>query len=142
MKTLVFILCLSLYSLAHGTERLALIIGNSSYLDVPLANPRNDARLMADTLSQLGFDVDVLIDADRRAMKRSVFRMARRLEQAGQDSVGVFYYAGHGIQVDGINYLIPLGAEIEREFDVEIEAINADAIVNSITKAENYMNVL
>ena len=86
--------------------RVALVIGNSAYADAPLANPANDARLMAETLRGLGFDVIERVDANQREMKLAIFELGDRLEAAGKDAVGLFYYAGHGVQVEGQNYLI------------------------------------
>ncbi len=74
--------------------RVALVIGNSAYRDAPLANPANDARLMAETLRGLGFDVIEHIDADKKKMKLAIFELGDRLETAGKDAVGLFYYAG------------------------------------------------
>lgn len=140
MKVFSLILCLLVTSSAYGVERLALVIGNSNYVDGPLANPANDATLVGNTLESLGFEVDILVDTNRKAMKRAILHLTRRLEEVGKDSVGVFYFAGHGIQVDGSNYLIPVDAEITREFDVEIEAISADTIVSTIARAQNRIN--
>ncbi len=82
-----------------AAPRIALVIGNSAYWDSPLANPANDARLMAETLRGLGFEVNELADADQRAMKIAILDFGDRLEAAGQDAIGLFYYAGHGLQV-------------------------------------------
>ncbi len=80
-----------------GEPRVALVIGNGAYRDAPLANPPNDARRMAETLRDLGFDVIERIDADQKAMKLAIFELGDRLEEAGKDAVGLFYYAGHGV---------------------------------------------
>ncbi|MGH6661498.1 MAG: caspase family protein, partial [Rhodospirillales bacterium] len=79
--------------------RVALIIGNSDYAAVArLRNPAHDAALMADTLRALGFDVELALDAGQRQMKRAIQRFGERLGAAGKEGVGLFYYAGHGIQ--------------------------------------------
>ncbi|MGI9433522.1 MAG: caspase family protein, partial [Geminicoccaceae bacterium] len=95
---------------ASAQTRVALVIGNSDYRDLgPLANPANDADLMAESLRGLDFEVMVSTDLDQKSMKRAIKAFGRRLDEAGSDSVGLFYYAGHGVQVDGANFLIPIG---------------------------------
>ena len=113
---------------SHGVAaqpRIALVIGNSAYDDIPLANPANDARLIDATLRDLGFDVALVVDADQKTMKYAIIEFGERLSQAGRDAVGLFFYAGHGLQVDGQNYLVPLAAHIEKESHVAIEAVSA-----------------
>ena len=127
---------------AQGGARIALVIGNSGYADAPLANPANDARLMAKTLRRLGFDVIELVDADQKTMKVAIFELGDRLEAAGKDAVGVFFYAGHGVQVDGQNYLVPVGAQIEKERYVAIEAVGASWVLGQMEFAGNRMNFI
>ena len=123
-------------------RRIALVIGNGRYSGdtPPLANPPNDARLMTAALKTSGFEVIELIDGDRRTMKRAISDFGARLEEAGENSVGLFYYAGHGVQVNGRNYLIPIGAEISREPDVDSEAVTAASILGQMEFARNRLN--
>ncbi len=108
---------------ANAAEpRVALVIGNSAYAVAPLANPANDARLMAATLRNLGFEVMERIDADQKTMKYAIIEFGERLDQAGSDAVGLFFYAGHGLQVKGENFLVPLNAQIDKESHVAIAA--------------------
>ena len=125
---------------AQGQARIALVIGNSGYANAPLANPANDARLMSATLRRLGFDVIERIDADQKEMKVAIFELGDRLEQAGKDAVGLFFYAGHGVQVDGENYLIPLKLEISKERHVAIEAVGTSWVLGQMEFAGNRMN--
>jgi formylglycine-generating enzyme required for sulfatase activity len=125
-----------------SAPRIALVIGNSSYPSGPLTNPVNDAKLMADTLTSLGFEVVLRRNADQPAMKRAIEEFGERLEKAGSDAVGLFYYAGHGVQLSGRNYLIPTTAHIEREGDVEIEAVSADWVLEQMRYARNRLNIL
>src|SRR5262249_9731579 len=102
--------------------RVALVIGNAAYSEDlgALKNPANDATDMAATLSQLGFTVTLVRDATHQRMDEAVEDFSRQLRPG---SVGVFYYAGHGAQVGGRNYLIPLGARITTETVVSYQAV-------------------
>lgn len=130
-------------TLARAAEnRIALVIGNSAYESGPLPNPANDAKLIGEALTGLGFDVIARRNADQTAMKRAIQEFGARLEKAGPDSVGLFYYAGHGVQLNGHNYLIPTTARIEREGDVEIEAVSADWVIEQMRYARNRLNIV
>jgi len=127
-------------SAANG--RYALIIGNSNYSFAPLRNPANDASLMAATLRVLGFEVFEYKDINQREMKRAIVDFGRALERAGRDSVGLFYYAGHGVQVGGENYLIPVGSTIRDELDVDIEGVRASIVLAALERAGNALNMV
>lgn len=127
---------------AQAYAKVALIIGNGSYTDAPLANPPNDARLIAQTLRGLGFEVTELIDADQRAMKRAVRDFGARMRSFGPDGVGLFYYAGHGVQSNGTNFLIPVGAQVAHEADLDIEAVDAQAIVKRMEQEGSQLNIV
>lgn len=124
---------------ASAETRLALVIGNSSYAKSPLANPRNDAAVISETLRGVGFDVTVLIDADQALMKRSVLDFGRRLRAS--DSVGLFYYAGHGVQVDGENYLIPVGADISDVEEVALMGLGLSDLMKTMEHAGSRLNI-
>ena len=124
-------------------DRYALVIGNAAYqYTAKLANPANDARLIAKTLQNLGFKVTLLIDGDRRSIKRSIVVFEEQLRAAQRSSVGLFYYAGHGVQVKGRNYLIPVDAQIDREYEVETEALDAQIVLGAMEYAGNGMNIV
>jgi hypothetical protein len=123
-----------------GAKRIALVIGNSAYPESPLLNPVNDARLIAATLRELDFLVMEHLDADQKTMKRAIQDFGAQLDDAGREATGLFYYAGHGIQVNGENYLIPVNAAIQRERDVEIEAVNAAAVLGVLDYARTQIN--
>ena len=124
--------------------RVALVIGNSEYGPAigKLKNPANDAKLMAETLKGLGFSVDLVLDADQKAMKRAVKSFGAKLREAGSEATGLFYYAGHGVQVEGTNFLLPVDAEIAAEADVEIESIAADDVMTQMQSAGNAVNLV
>ena len=126
---------------AQESARIALVIGNSAYkFAPPLPNPANDAKLIAETLRGLGFDVIERIDADRETIQLATFELQDRLIAASEDSVGLFFYTGHGVQVGGENYLIPLGADIKKEREVAINSVSASFILKQMEFAENAMN--
>jgi len=124
---------------APGDPRTALVIGNADYESAPLRNPVNDAREIAKTLRGLGFSVQLLEDASQKQMKRAIDRFGEQLRDGG---VGLFYYSGHGIQVSGRNYLVPLKAEIASEQDVEYESVDAGRVLAKMDAARNGMNLV
>ncbi|MDD9980364.1 MAG: caspase family protein [Gammaproteobacteria bacterium] len=128
-----------------ASSRVALVVGNGAYTagNIPaLANPVNDAKLMADALKTSGFEVQLVTDADQAAMKASIKAFGERLEQAGGESVGLFYYAGHGVEAKGHNYLIPIGAEIARELEFRSDAVPADWVMSWMAEAGNRLNIV
>lgn len=129
---------------AWASARVALVLGNGDYGPEigKLKNPSNDAKLVADTLKGLGFDVALVTDADQKAMKRAIREFGQRLRETGPEGIGFFYYAGHGVQVDGENYLLPIGAEIQAEGDVELEAVSATSILSQMQFAGNAVNLV
>lgn len=125
---------------AQAENRVALLIGNSNYKSNPLANPRNDAALMAEALREASFDVTVLMDVDYRAMKLAMVKFGRKLRAS--DSVGLFYYAGHGVQVSGDNFLIPVDAEIQDESEVSVFAINVNEFLRTMRRSSSRINIV
>jgi len=122
-----------------NVRRLALVIGNGAYQTAPLKNSKNDAEDMAATLKKLGFKVILKKDADQRTMEDTIRHFGRQLRNGG---VGLFYFAGHGVQVEGRNYLIPVDAKIESESDVKYEAVDAGRILGKMEDAENRLNIV
>jgi uncharacterized caspase-like protein len=126
---------------ALADKRVALIIGNSAYEKVSrLDNPANDAGLMAETLKAAGFD---LVDT-RRDLKIEDMRRALRefIDKSRDADVAVVYYAGHGIEVDGTNYLIPVDAVLERDSDIYDEALSLDRVLVSVEPAKQLRLVM
>jgi Caspase domain/Protein of unknown function (DUF1566) len=120
-------------------RRVALVIGNGAYKDSPLRNPVNDAADVSSALRHVGFEVINLIDAPRRDMEEAINKLGRKLREGG---TGLFYFAGHGVQVDGINYLIPVGGNIETEGDVKFEAVNANRVLSKMQDSGNPLNIV
>jgi hypothetical protein len=126
---------------AHAERRIALVIGNSAYSGVsPLANPKNDADLMAKTLKSVGFEVTMLVDADQRTMKQAMLDFGRKL-RAGADA-SLFYYSGHGVQAKGENYLIPVDAAIKDEGELDLQAIDVNAFLQVMDNASSKVNII
>ena len=113
-------------------NRIALLIGNAAYADAPLKNPAKDARDMADVLRQLGFEVNVVTDADRRQIIDAIRAFGQRMTGS---SVALFYYSGHGLQYRGQNYLMPLNAQIQSETDIEFEMVDVDRLLAEMDAA-------
>jgi hypothetical protein len=124
---------------AREEPRIALLIGNSAYREQPLRNPVNDVRAMAGTLRELGFTVLAHENTGKRAMETAILDFGRRLAAGG---VGLFYYAGHGLQVRGRNYLVPVDADIESEATTRIAAVDVDLLLEQMAEAKNRVNVV
>jgi hypothetical protein len=125
-------------SLANQAK-IALVIGNASYQNAPLANPVNDAYSMATTLETLGFDVSVYTDLDRKKMREVIREFGEKLKN--QD-VGLFYFAGHGVQIKGKNYLVPVSADVRSADEVEDESIDANSVLRKMETAGNAVNIV
>jgi hypothetical protein len=141
-KILLFALALMpLVSVAQ--ERFALVIGNGEYVNVdPLPNPPNDVDLVSDALEQVGFQVTLLKNADRRTMDRAAKKFATQLDDAGRNTVGVFYFAGHGVTYEGENWLLPVGVDITQGADIEYETVSANKVLKLMEGARNATDIL
>lgn len=124
---------------AATAQRVALVIGNGAYREAPLPNPANDARAMAEALRGAGFTVLLHTDLDQRGLLAAVRDFGQRLRGGG---VGLFYFAGHGMQIKGRNYLIPVGADIQREDEVAYAALDAQAVLDKMESAGNGTNLM
>jgi len=125
-------------------KRIALVIGNAAYSGIKgLKNPVNDAKVMAKTLQGLGFEVlgGGYVDLSQKEMIR-VIRGFGETIAADKSTVGWFYFAGHGIQLNGENYLIPVDAQIEKEQDVELESVGLARVMAEMDNAQNRLNLV
>jgi len=125
--------------IAQRQKRVALVIGNGAYPEDPLTNPVNDATDVAIALTEIGFEVTLLNNADKRKIDEAVETFNRQLRQG---EIGIFYYAGHGVQVAGENYLIPLDAKLAREADVGYDAIPLGKIINAIEDTDARVKIV
>ncbi len=148
MKHLIFCLMVVTVWLIHLTSslvlaaqerRIALVIGNGAYKSAPLRNPVNDATDIADALRKLGFSVVLRTNADQRTMEESIRKFGKQLRSGG---AGLFFFAGHGLQIKGRNYLIPIGAAIESESDVKYESVDAGRVLGKMEDAGNNLNII
>jgi uncharacterized caspase-like protein len=128
---------------AHAEKRVALVVGNSAYKNItPLDNPKNDARLMADTLRGLGFTVvggAAQLDLDKAQFDSAVQSFSDQIQGA---DVGLFYYAGHGVQVRGANYLVPVSANPTRESDVDFQLLDTALVLRQMEGAGTKLNIV
>ena len=143
---LTLFLCLMLgpQALADSGDppRYALIIGNSSYQQTgwQLANPARDARLMADTLGKVGFSVDLVLDGTEEEMERAFASHGAQLKAGGPAAIGLIYYAGHGVQSQGLNYLVPVDANARSEQDIWRQAPRLGDALRYVEHAGNAVN--
>ena len=120
-------------------KRVALIIGNGAYKDAPLKNPTNDAQDMGTKLKSLGFSVTVLTNLDRKRMNDAIREFSQTA--SGADAA-LFYFAGHGMQADGRNYLLPVGQIFEDENDVKNDAVDAVQVLERLESASPKVSIL
>jgi hypothetical protein len=143
MKLLVLALALCLAAAApvraEDGKRLALVIGNSDYESSPLKNPVNDASDMGKMLSSLGFEVIARLNANQKQMEDAIRLFQGKLTK---ESMGLFFFAGHGMQVAGVNYLIPIGAKISQESDIKYESVDAGRVLDAMHNAGNPLNIV
>ena len=132
-----------LHCVAAGAQeqRVALVIGNGRYQhNATLVNPPNDAADMAAALKKDGFTVTLLTDASRKAMEQAVRAFGNSLKNP--ESVGMFYYSGHGAQADGENFLIPVDADIQAADELAYNAVDAESILAKMRSAGNKINIV
>jgi glutamine cyclotransferase len=140
IRVLIVVLCFLIAPLGFAASRTALVVGNSAYPFGALINPANDAKLIAETLKKTGFDVTIVLDANRVTLQSALLDFSRDIRS--RDTVGLFYYAGHGAQVGGANYLIPVDADIKSESEVKIFGINVDEFVSTLERADGRTNIV
>jgi formylglycine-generating enzyme required for sulfatase activity len=125
-----------------NVKRLALVIGNNAYETAPLKNSVNDARAVAQALRDREFVVTARENVTQNEMKQVIRDFGEQLRAAGRESVGLFYYAGHGVQVQDRNFLIPVDAKVTSEEDVEFEAVEVGQVIAKMYAAQNSMNIV
>lgn len=141
MKRVLFFVCLFSAVIAYSQEnRLALVIGNGDYENAgTLANPENDAKAIAKKLKELDFEVIERLNLDQKSMKKAIDEFGELLKDY---DVGLFFYAGHGLQVDGNNYLIPADADLSNANDVEYDCVRADRVLGKMESSNSKTNIV
>ncbi|MFM9850084.1 MAG: caspase domain-containing protein [Hyphomicrobiaceae bacterium] len=126
--------------------RIALVVSNGRYKNLtPLANPANDAALMASVLKRVGFSVDERYDLDRLGFERAVDEFSEKLRGLvgahGPGVVGLVFYAGHGVEANSTNYLLPVDVEVRTDRDIEWQAVSVERMTKRVAEAGNHLNV-
>jgi hypothetical protein len=128
---------------AFAENRLALVIGQSAYRSVPaLPNPANDAKAVTQMLTDSGFEVSTAADLSQNEMRQQVSAFAEKVVAKGADTVALVFYAGHGLQIDGENYLVPVDVDPKREADIPLQAVRLNDILNTLTSVPSKMRIL
>jgi formylglycine-generating enzyme required for sulfatase activity len=139
----IIVTALALASPALADKRVALVVGNSGYKNVtPLDNPAHDAKLMAETLRSLGFTLvgsGAQLDLDKAGFDRAVQSFGSQLQGA---DVGLFYYAGHGVQLRGSNFLVPVDANPTKEADVDFQMLDTNLVLRQMEGAGTKLNIV
>jgi|GEM_PF-1294745 len=131
----IFALC----GVSNSTNRKALIIGNAAYDFAPLKNPINDAEDMSDALQSAGFAVTLVRNASRQQMNQAVRQFAAALTK---EDIALFYFSGHGVQIDGRNYLVPLGVKLASQSDAKIQSVDLAHATESLTSSGAAASIL
>src|SRR6266446_267956 len=126
-------------ALTESEPRRALVIGNAAYPEHPLGNPLRDAPGLADTLRRFHFVVTLITDADKPTMERAVEDFTQGV---APQTAGLVFFAGHGVQIEGLNYLIPVGATFETASDVKYRAVLADWILSRMDESGMKVKIL
>lgn len=128
---------------ALAESRMALVIGQSAYRAVtPLPNPANDAKAMAQLLGEAGFEVTAAPDLSQNALRQAVSDFAAQVAAKGKDTVALVFYAGHGMQIDGENFLVPVDIDPKREADIPLQAVRLNDILNTLTSVPSRMRIV
>src|SRR4051812_14461584 len=128
---------------ASAENRMALVIGQSAYRSVPaLPNPANDARAVTQLLTDSGFEVVSAADLSQSQMRQTISEFAGNVAAKGADTVALVFYAGHGLQIDGENYLVPVDVDPKREADIPLQALRLNDILNTLTSVPSRMRIV
>ena len=128
---------------ALAQNRIALVIGQSAYRNAtPLPNPTNDAKMMAGLLTAAGFEVTAASDLGQNELRQAVGDFASRVAAKGGNTVALVFYAGHGLQIDGENFLVPVDANLQREADVPLQSLRLNDVMNTLASVPTLMRIV
>jgi uncharacterized caspase-like protein len=134
--------CIPVSSAVASESRVALVIGQSAYRAVPaLPNASNDAKRMSDLLGSAGFDVTAAPDLSQGDMRQAISNFANKVTSSGPDTVALVFYAGHGLQIDGENYLVPVDVDPRREADIPLQAVRLNDLMNTLGALPTRMRI-
>src|SRR5436305_9631515 len=140
---LLLFLPISLAHAASAENRVALVIGQSAYRAVPaLPNAENDGKRMAELLTNAGFEVTAAPDLSQNDMRQTISDFAAKVAASGPDTIALVFYAGHGLQIDGENYLVPVDVDPRREADIPLQAVRLNDILNTLNAVPSKMRIL
>lgn len=142
-KVLIVLITVLLFEATYGQDyenKTALIIGNTNYKVGKLKNPVNDARDLSSTLEELGFTVITKYDVGLSEMKDAMREFKREI--TNKKGIALFYYSGHGVQRNGVNYLIPVDADIQYQYEVEDQSIKGDYVLRMLEFIKNPLNIV
>jgi len=137
---LIFTLLFGGHTVGYAESRVALVIGNSTYQEQAITYPANDSSAIANVLSSLDFQVTLLVDSKRKALRRAIRTLAKTLQN--KKGIGLIFYSGHALQFQQQNYLIPIGADIGSNFEIPDEAVDLNYIIRLMTEANNDLNII
>ncbi|HYI30222.1 MAG TPA: caspase family protein, partial [Bradyrhizobium sp.] len=128
---------------ALAENRVALVIGQSNYRAVvPLPNPANDAKAVSQMLTESGFEVLIAADLSQNELRAKVGDFAAKVAAKGPDTVALVFYAGHGLQIDGENFLVPVDIDPKRETDIPLQAVRLNDILNTLASVPSKTRIL
>ena len=119
------------------SKRVALVVGNSAYPHARLPNARNDAHLIASALEAIGFSTELLTDVGKAALETAIVRLGERIENAGSGAFGFFYFAGHGVQHAGVNFILPVDADLPDVRYLRSGAVPVDLVIDEIERSRH-----
>lgn len=140
MRVWLVLLCLVLMFDAGAAERVALVIGNAAYRNVPsLRNPGRDAQLIATALTEIGFETEIRLDLDKAGMEQALYEFIDHAQGAG---IALIYYAGHGMEFGGRNYLIPVDARLRTDIELGFQTVPLDLVMTAVSGARKLQLVV
>ena len=140
---LLLFLPISLAHAASAENRVALVIGQSAYRAVPaLPNAENDGKRMAELLTNAGFEVTAAPDLSQNVMRQTISDFAAKVAASGPDTIALVFYAGHGLQIDGENYLVPIDVDPKREADIPLQAVRLNDLLNTLGALPTRMRII
>ena len=142
LSALLLIFQISTSQIAAAESRVALVIGQSAYRAVPaLPNAANDGKRMVELLGSAGFDVTAAPDLAQNDMRQAISDFAAKVAASGPDTVALVFYAGHGLQIDGENYLVPVDVDPKREADIPLQAVRLNDLMNTLGALPTRMRI-